>query len=188
MTHSKWHNGWWLQARAAPSPHFDARPDPNDISLLVIHNISLPPGEFTGDAVERFFLGQLSAHEHPYFATIATLRVSSHFFIRRNGDVVQFVAADDRAWHAGVSSFQQRERCNDFSLGVELEGSDEQAFEPEQYTSLVTITRALQARYPAITLERITGHQHIAPQRKTDPGPFFDWDAYRRMLFQTQTR
>lgn len=173
-----WHfraDGWLPAARHVASPHFDERPDPADISLLVIHGISLPPGEFGGPYIEQLFLGTLDSAGHPYFAALAGLRVSSHFLIRRDGELVQFVSADHRAWHAGVSRFDGRERCNDFSLGVELEGTDELAYTDAQYDCLLRLVGAIQQRWPAITTARVTGHEHIAPGRKTDPGSAFDW-------------
>lgn len=182
MTTSPWQNGWWHKARVVRSTHCDRRPDPSDISLLVIHNISLPPGKFGGADVEDFFTGKLERDADPYFSTIAHLRVSAHFFIRRDGEVVQFVSTEQRAWHAGVSSFDGRERCNDFSIGIELEGSDDCAFTDAQYLQLSALTQDIMALYPAISSARISGHQHIAPIRKTDPGPFFDWGRYRASL------
>lgn len=168
-------HGWLTGARRVPSPNFDARPSGCGIDLLVIHAISLPPGQFTGDAVERFFLNQLNAAEDPYFQTIASMRVSAHFLIRRDGQLMQFVSCQDRAWHAGVSSHEGRPRCNDFSIGVELEGTDCVPFESAQYQALASLTTALRARYP---LSAVRGHCHIAPERKTDPGPYFDWGRY----------
>lgn len=169
-------DGWlhgdvpWL--RHAPSPNYDARPDAVDISLVVIHAISLPPNDFSGDAIECFFQNRLDAGAHPYFRQIADLRVSAHFLIRRDGEVVQFVAVRQRAWHAGVSCWLGRERCNDFSLGIELEGSDDCDFCDAQYTRLNELLVLLRARYP---IDAIAGHSDIAPGRKTDPGPCFDW-------------
>jgi AmpD protein len=157
-----------------PSPNFDERPA-GDIELLVIHNISLPPDEFGGDGVERLFTNTLDAEAHPYYRTIAGLKVSAHFFIRRDGRLVQFVPCTRRAWHAGVSSWQGRGRCNDFSLGVELEGCDTRPFTDAQYETLHELTLALRAAYP---LRGIAGHSDIAPGRKTDPGPHFDWLRY----------
>lgn len=168
-------HGWLASARRVPSPNFDARPQGCGIDLLVIHAISLPPGQFAGDAIERFFLNQLDAAENPYFETIASMRVSAHFLIRRDGALVQFVSCQDRAWHAGVSCHDGRTHCNDFSIGIELEGTDFVAFEPMQYQALAWLTAALRARYP---IQAVRGHCHIAPERKTDPGPFFDWDRY----------
>ncbi len=177
---------WLADARHSPSPNADERPTDCQTDLLVIHNISLPPGEFTGDYVEDLFLNQLDPAAHPYFATIAELRVSAHLFVRRNGDCIQFVALDRRAWHAGVSCFQGRERCNDFSIGIELEGSDDQPFTAAQYERLAQLTAQIMQHYPAITIERITGHSDIAPGRKTDPGPLFDWQRYRAMIGQAR--
>ena len=170
------------QAQWCPSPNYNDRPDPADISLLVIHNISLPPGQFGGPYIEDLFLNRLDPEQHPYFQDISQLTVSSHFLIRRDGSVLQFVTCDKRAWHAGVSSFGGRQNCNDFSLGIELEGADDVAYEAAQYDVLIAVTALLQQHYPAITDDRITGHENIAPGRKTDPGPAFDWDGYRRRL------
>jgi AmpD protein len=157
-----------------PSPNCDPRPA-GEIGLLVIHNISLPPGQFGGDGVQRLFTNMLDADAHPYYRTIAGLKVSAHFFVRRDGHVVQFVSCLDRAWHAGQSCWQGRERCNDFSIGVELEGTDELPFADAQYLALLELSRALRDAYP---IRGIAGHSDIAPQRKTDPGPCFDWMRY----------
>lgn len=176
---SGWMQGGWMPGILhTPSPNFDERPEAVEISLLVIHNISLPPGVFQGSAIEDFFLNRLNPAAHPYFAQIADMRVSAHLLVRRDGSVQQFVGLDKRAWHAGLSNFCGRERCNDFSIGIELEGSDELAFDDRQYQALADLTRALRARHPAITPDRIVGHSDIAPGRKTDPGPFFDWPRY----------
>ena len=175
-------DGWLSDARRLPSPHCDDRPDLQDISLLVIHNISLPPRVFGGPWIDDLFLGRLDPEAHPCFAEIATLRVSAHLLIRRDGRIIQYVPFHGRAWHAGVSCFEGREACNDFSIGIELEGADDSPYTTAQYERLAAITRALQAAYPAITPERITGHSDIAPGRKTDPGAAFDWGRYRRML------
>jgi N-acetyl-anhydromuramoyl-L-alanine amidase len=169
-------------ARECPSPHQDERPDPRDIGLVVIHNISLPPGIFGGRYIDDLFLGRLDPDAHPYFRDIAPLRVSSHLCIARDGAVTQYVPFDRRAWHAGVSNWQGRERCNDFSIGIELEGTDDTPFEPRQYVSLVGALRALFARYPKLGSRRLTGHSDIAPGRKTDPGPHFDWSRLHAML------
>jgi AmpD protein len=158
-----------------PSPHCDARPANIPIDLIVVHNISLPPGQFGTGAIEQFFCGKLDYSQHPYFATIAELKVSAHLLIKRDGEVVQFVPFAQRAWHAGVSNFQGRERCNDFSIGIELEGTDDLPYEKEQYNQLARVIRLLQDAYPDIRHDRITGHAAIAPARKTDPGPAFDW-------------
>lgn len=157
-----------------PSPNCDARQG-GAIDLLVIHNISLPPGDFGGDGVERLFTNTLNVGEHPYYETIAGLRVSAHFFVRRDGKLVQFVSCLQRAWHAGVSCWQGHERCNDFSIGIEMEGSDDLPFTEAQYKTLNELTVALREAYP---IRGIVGHSDIAPQRKTDPGPHFDWRRY----------
>lgn len=171
-------DGWLSDARICSSPHFNARPAGESISLLVIHNISLPPGQFGGGFVHEFFSGRLDPAAHPYFSDIAPLRVSAHFLIERDGAVTQFVSCLDRAWHAGASCHEGRSDCNDFSIGIELEGTDDQPFSERQYQALIDLTATLQAAYPDITLARITGHEHIAPGRKTDPGPCFDWGRY----------
>lgn len=162
-----------------PSPNSDARPAGVEITLLVIHNISLPPGRFGGNAIAELFTNRLDPAAHPYFATVAQLRVSAHFLIGRDGALTQFVSCARRAWHAGPSAWRGREHCNDFSIGVELEGTDELAYEAGQYRVLARLTRALRRRYP---IADFAGHQHIAPGRKTDPGPAFDWARFRRLL------
>jgi len=169
-------DGWLKGVECLPSPNFGERPTGEQISLIVVHNISLPPDEFGGDWVEKFFLNQLDPDAHPYFATIAEAQVSAHFYIRRDGRVMQFVGCDQRAWHAGRSQWCERENCNDYSVGIELEGSDSQRFTSAQYAALWTVIDALRARYPITT---IVGHSDIAPGRKTDPGPGFDWLAVR---------
>ncbi|MBK9161739.1 MAG: 1,6-anhydro-N-acetylmuramyl-L-alanine amidase AmpD [Nitrosomonadales bacterium] len=166
--------GWLAGAERQPSPNCDERPG-GEIELLVIHNISLPPGEFGGDGVPQLFSNTLDPDGHPYFRTIAGLKVSSHFFIRRNGGIVQFVPCTRRAWHAGTSCWQGRAGCNDFSIGIEIEGSDFVPFTDAQYVVLHDLTLALRASYP---IRGIAGHSDIAPQRKTDPGPYFDWMRY----------
>lgn len=174
--------------RQAPSPNQDERPAESVIEVLVIHAISLPPGQFGGEWVERLFCNRLAPGEHPYFAEICHLKVSAHFLIRRDGELIQFVPAHRRAWHAGESwhwqrpQHQQRPRVNDFSLGIELEGCDEEPFAEKQYVTLASLTRELIRRYPGIIPENIVGHCDIAPGRKTDPGPCFDWDHYRTLL------
>lgn len=176
---------YWLDAvKHTPSPNFDARPTDCSIDLLVIHNISLPPGVFEGDDVEAFFLNQLHHIKHPFFEEIRELKVSSHLFIRRDGSAQQFVDLDNRAWHAGQSTWQGKERCNDFSIGIELEGTDDQTFTDAQYKTLIQLTLQIQQQYPDITNDRIVGHSDIAPDRKTDPGPHFDWSRYRQGLSQ----
>lgn len=173
--------GLLIGANYLPSPNHNDRPANTPIDLLVIHNISLPPGEFTGDYVQSFFLNQLNAQAHPYFATIAELQVSSHLFIRRDASIWQFVPFHKRAWHAGESAFQGRAGCNDYSIGIELEGTDDLPFTPVQYDTLAVITCALMRNYP-ISPDGIVGHSDIAPMRKTDPGPTFDWNHYKQLV------
>ena len=175
-------SGWLTDSRHHPSPNFDERPADADISLLVIHNISLPPEQFEGSWILDFFSNQLDPAAHPYFKTISDLSVSAHALIRRDGELIQLVSFNDRAWHAGASCYEGRERCNDFSIGIELEGSDNQPFEEQQYKTLCELTRVLIDRYPKLSKATITGHSDIAPERKTDPGPFFDWEHYFSML------
>jgi N-acetyl-anhydromuramoyl-L-alanine amidase len=175
-------DGWLAPARRVESPNFNQRAAGETVDLLVIHNISLPPGQFGTGCVEQFFCNQLDHSAHPFFAEIQSLQVSSHLLIERSGEVIQFVSFDDRAWHAGLSCFQGRESCNDFSIGIELEGTDDTPYTDEQYRQLTVVTRAIQNSYPAITTDRIAGHSDIAPERKTDPGPAFDWDRFRREL------
>ncbi|MHA4867914.1 1,6-anhydro-N-acetylmuramyl-L-alanine amidase AmpD [Duganella sp. PWIR1] len=174
-------DGWLPQALRYDSPYFDARPGsaPADITLLVVHNISLPAGCFGGPHVSDLFTGRIDYNADPSFEDLRGLKVSSHFFIRRDGRIIQYVSANDRAWHAGASSFCGRDKCNDFAIGVELEGSDFVAFEAAQYAALAQLTTALQQHYP---LTEVRGHEHIAPGRKTDPGPLFDWEYYQKLL------
>jgi AmpD protein len=175
-------DGWYLPAQRRVSPNFDSRPDPADISLLVIHNISLPPGEYGGTYIEEFFCNELDCGCHPWFERLRDLRVSAHLLIDRQGALCQFVPFHLRAWHAGESCFEGRSNCNDFSIGVELEGCDDETYTEQQYASLVRLTRSIQQAYPTITAARITGHSDIAPHRKTDPGPAFDWQYYLEQL------
>lgn len=175
-------NGWLEKVKHTPSPFCDQRPEDTQISLLVIHNISLPPGQYGSDDIEQFFTGRLNAEKHPFFKIIQNMRVSAHCLIRRDGEVIQFVSFSDRAWHAGQSSFAGIAKCNDYSVGIELEGTDYHAYTEAQYCSLAAVTAALQKKYPAITSQRITGHQYIAPLRKTDPGLVFDWRKFRSYL------
>lgn len=168
-------------ARQIQCDNHNERPA-DEISLLVIHNISLPAGEFGGPYIEDLFCNRLDPAAHPDFVAIAALRVSAHLLIRRDGSLLQFVPFNRRAWHAGVSCYAGREQCNDFSIGIELEGTDDQPFTDQQYQQLITVTRLLMQHYPAITAERITGHSDIAPERKTDPGPCFDWTSYLQQL------
>jgi AmpD protein len=169
--------GWLTGARRVESPNFDERPQAMPVDLLVIHNISLPPGEFGGNGVVELFTNRLDPAAHPYYRTIHALRVSAHFFIRRDGELIQFVPTDKRAWHAGASAWAGRERCNDFSIGIELEGTDETPFTEPQYRRLDELIEVLRNRYP---IADIVGHSDIAPGRKTDPGPCFDWTRIRR--------
>ena len=172
--------GWHRQARHVPSPNHDLRPPGLAPDLLLIHHISLPPGRFSGDAIERLFTNTLDPAADPSFADLSALRVSAHFLIRRRGELLQFVSCDARAWHAGISSFLGRERCNDFSIGIELEGTGERRYTEAQYRVLGRLTRALSRRWP---LRHVAGHSDVAPGRKTDPGPSFDWSR-----FETLTR
>jgi len=169
-------NGLLSHARINPSPNFDKRPDKTDISLIVIHNISLPPNQYGGNGIDQLFTNSLNKNEHPYYQEIYKLRVSCHLLIRRDGEIIQYVPFHKRAWHAGISKFAGRETCNDFSIGIEMEGSDFEAFTEEQYQSLIHAIKSLLARYPSLSTKAITGHEHIAPGRKTDPGPYFDWE------------
>lgn len=177
-------NGTLLTARQQPSPNYNDRPDVDDISLLVIHNISLPPQEFGGTYIEDFFCNCLDYSKHPYFYRLRSLNVSSHLLIDRSGHTMQFVNFAQRAWHAGVSSYEGRSDCNDFSIGIELEGSDNIPYTEEQYRGLIKIVEILMRHYPLITPERIVGHIDIAPERKTDPGPAFDWQYFRQQILR----
>lgn len=167
-----WRDGWWRAACARPSPNFGPRPAGCVPTLLVVHSISLPPGQWGGDAVQRLFQNRLDCDEHPYFDRLRGLQVSAHFFIRRSGRTLQFVSCDQRAWHAGVSSWRGREGCNDWSVGIELEGLEGLRFDAQQYRSLARLIRVLSSRYP---LQEVVGHEHISPGRKQDPGPGFEW-------------
>lgn len=169
-------NGWLLEAARKPSLHHDARPDGASVELVVVHGISLPPGEYGGPFVTQLFTGALDASAHPYFRGLAGLKVSSHLLIRRDGSLMQFVSFDARAWHAGRSSWNGREECNDFSVGIELEGCDEHPYADAQYRSLAAVLAALRVAYPTLAAGAVAGHGDIAPGRKTDPGPAFEWD------------
>ncbi|CAG7856554.1 N-acetyl-anhydromuramoyl-L-alanine amidase [biofilm metagenome] len=176
-------NQHWLRAaRRVVSPNFDDRPDPDDISLIVIHCISLPPNEFGGECIDQLFCNRLNPDDHPYFATIYQMKVSSHLLIKRNGDIVQYVPFDKRAWHAGQSCYQGRERCNDFSIGIELEGTEAISYTEAQYTQLANAVASLLKVYPGLSVDKITGHSNIAPGRKTDPGNSFDWLKFYSLL------
>ena len=176
-------NSGWLQcARRVDSPNYDDRPAGSSPEVFIIHSISLPPGKFSGPAVERLFTNRLNPDDDPYFNQLTGLKVSSHFFIRRDGELVQFVSTLKRAWHCGLSYCLGRHRVNDFSIGVELEGLDNCAFEQDQYHTLLRLTKSLQHNYPAIVCKNIFGHQHISPGRKADPGSGFDWYYYLSSL------
>jgi len=174
-------------ARHVPSPNFDDRPAGTLVDLILVHGISLPPNQYGGPWIDRLFTNSLPPDEHPYFAAVAHLKVSSHALIRRDGEVVQYVPFHQRAWHAGASTYQGRERCNDFSIGIELEGADETPYEPGQYRMLSAVILALCDAYPSLSLSRIAGHSDIAPGRKTDPGPAFDWPRLRALLRATHS-
>ncbi len=174
-----WRDGWWQRCQHRISPNQGPRPDGAAVTLAVVHSISLPPGHFRGDAVERLFTNRLDWEAHPYFQGIQGLQVSAHFYIRRTGRTVQFVSCERRAWHAGASSWRGRDNCNDWSIGVELEGLEGHWFEAAQYQSLARLLSALARRYPLV---EVVGHEHVAPGRKADPGAGFDWAELRRRL------
>ena len=167
-----WQRGWWAHARHCPSPHFGPRPEASVVSLVLVHSISLPPGVYGGAEVEQFFLNQLDVSAHPYFDALRGMRVSAHFFIRRDGECVQFVSCRERAWHAGASQWRGRTNCNDFSVGIELEGLEGEGFEAAQYASLVSLLRALDHEGRHLD---VAGHEHVSAGRKSDPGSGFDW-------------
>ena len=169
-------------ARQVPSPNCGDRPDKDNVDLVVVHSISLPPGQYGGTQIEQFFSNTLDCTEHPYFQQIEGLKVSAHLLIRRNGEIVQFVPFNRRAWHAGESSYKGRSNCNDFSIGIELEGTDVEPFDPAQYQQLARVCHALEAAYPGFSLQNITGHSDISPGRKTDPGSGFDWQYFSSLL------
>ena len=181
-------SGWVSGARRCPSPNCNERPAGEQVSLLVIHNISLPPGRFGGHWIDDLFCNRLDCSAHPWFGQLRGLEVSAHFLIRRDGTLVQYVPVDARAWHAGKSTFAGRDNCNDYSIGIELEGTDERPYTRKQYRRLVALSVLLLRACPAITPERIVGHSDIAPGRKTDPGPSFDWAGYRRQLAEALAR
>ncbi len=176
---SRWHKGWWAVARGVPSPNFGPRPAGESPSLVVLHSISLPPGVFRGDAVERLFTNTLNVSRHGYFAGLVDLRVSAHFLVRRDGRCLQFVSCDERAWHAGASCWRGRSNCNDWSVGIEVEGLEGRPFVAAQYRALGRLLAAVTRCYP---IEEIVGHEHVAPERKQDPGAGFDWMRLRRAL------
>ncbi len=170
------------EARFRESPNHSDRPDLEEVSLLVIHNISLPPGEFGNDCIEELFCNELDCDSHPFFESLKDLKVSAHVLIKREGEVIQFVPFHKKAWHAGESQFEGRDSCNEFSIGIELEGTDFEAFTDIQYERLAEITKLLLMEYRGLTTDRIVGHSDIAPERKTDPGPFFDWQRFHGSL------
>jgi len=174
-----WDGGWYRFARRLDSPNFGPRPADATVDLLLIHSVSLPPGQYGGDEVQRLFTNTLDWNAHPYFKSIEGMQVSSHFYIRRNGELWQFVSCDDRAWHAGVSCYRGRNNCNDDSIGIELEGLEGESFESGQYETLGSLCAALGQRYP---VQHIAGHEHVAPGRKADPGPGFQWRVLQQTL------
>jgi len=180
-----WRDGWWWRAQACPSPNHNARPPASAVSLVVVHSISLPPGQYGSDAIERLFTNRLDWSAHPYFESIRGLQVSAHFVIRRSGQLLQFVSCDRRAWHAGASSWRGRDNCNDYSIGVELEGLEGERFKAAQYARLVVLLRALSRRY---AIDAVVGHEHVAPMRKHDPGKGFDWARLARALRWARAR
>lgn len=179
LAEALWLDGWYRFARHLTSPNFGARPEGSPIDLIVLHSISLPPGHYGGDEVQRFFINQLDWESHPYFQQIRNTQVSAHFYIRRNGELWQFVSTLQRAWHAGKSSYQGRDNCNDYSIGIELEGLEGDMFEDAQYESLAALCAAIGQRHTTV---HVAGHEHIAPDRKSDPGSGFDWLRFIRML------
>ena len=174
-----WLNGWWTQARRLDSPNFGQRPSTAVIDTVIVHSISLPPGQYGGQEVQSLFTNQLDWDAHPYFQEIRGIRVSAHFYIRRDGQLWQFVSCDARAWHAGKSSFAGRDNCNDYSIGIELEGLESETFETEQYAQLAQLLRNLRVHYP---IAQVLGHEHVAPGRKSDPGPGFDWPRLKKTV------
>jgi AmpD protein len=174
-----WDGGWYRFARRLESPNFGPRPDGANVDLVVVHSISLPPGEYGGDGVQQLFTNTLDWNAHPYFKTIEGLQVSSHFYVRRGGELWQFVSCDHRAWHAGASHWRGRDNCNDYSVGIELEGLEGDTFEQAQYETLAGLLTAIAQRYP---IAHVAGHEHIAPGRKNDPGPGFDWALLHNLL------
>ena len=174
---ARWRQGWWSGASRCSSPNFGPRPVGTAVELVVLHSISLPPGQYGGDAIERLFTNRLDTGAHPYFSQLRGLTVSAHFLVRRDGRLRQFVSCDQRAWHAGVSAWRGRDNCNDWSIGIELEGLEGQPFDAPQYGTLVRLLAAIARGYP---VRELVGHEHVAPGRKQDPGPGFDWAALRQ--------
>jgi AmpD protein len=179
LCHPDWSDGWWAHARPVASPNFGLRPVGAIIDLAVIHSISLPPGQYGGPEIEQLFTNQLDWSTHPYFEQIRDLEVSSHFVIRRDGEVLQFVSVFDRAWHAGRSSWRGRDNCNDYAVGIELEGLEDHPFEAAQYRALATLLQALRQTCP---ISQVAGHEHVSPGRKQDPGKAFDWPMLKQLL------
>tara|TARA_Y100001935_G_C17290560_1_gene503047 strand:- start:266 stop:811 length:546 start_codon:yes stop_codon:yes gene_type:complete len=173
---------WLSNVTRTPSPNFNSRPKNQNVDLIIIHCISLPPGIFKGNSIEKFFKNKLDFNSHPYFKEIKNLKVSSHFLIRRDGHIQQFVALNKRAWHAGESNFLGKKDCNDYSIGIELEGTEDTNFEEIQYKNLINLTENIIKYFPLITLDRIIGHSEVSPNRKTDPGQFFDWKKYKNSI------
>lgn len=186
IEHTEIVNGWLSDVDKVKSPHYSPREPETSISLLVVHNISLPPGQFGGPYITDLFLGELSPDADPYFQEIYQLQVSAHCLIRRDGQIIQYVSFDDKAWHAGVSSYEGREKCNDFSIGIELEGTDSIPYTEIQYQQLVCLVKKLQEYYPLISHNQLVGHCDIAPGRKTDPGESFDWTYFKSVLNQSK--
>ena len=180
-----WNAGWWHKARRCESPNFGVRPAGMVIDLVLIHSISLPPGQYGGDAIERLFTNRLDWDAHPYYEQIRGMQVSAHFLVRRDGELLQFVSCDDRAWHAGTSVWRGRADCNDFSIGIELEGLEGEVFEAPQYKALTGLVKALARRYPVASA---AGHEHVAPGRKQDPGAGFDWPRFIAALNWPENR
>ena len=181
-------DGWLQQVRRVPSPNADCRPAGTELELIVIHGISLPPGEFGGPAIDELFCNCLDPAAHPYYRDVATLRVSSHVLISRDGSLTQYVPFHRRAWHAGESSFAGRDACNDFSVGIELEGCDDVPYTEDQYETLADLVRGLRQAYPSLCEAPVVGHEHIAPGRKTDPGPAFNWHRLTAMIGNENSR
>lgn len=180
-----WFDGWWNSAHRIDSPNHGSRPAGAEIDLVVLHSISLPPGQYGGVGIEQLFTNRLDWDAHPYYAQIRGLEVSAHFLIRRDGGLQQFVSCDRRAWHAGRSQWLGRDSCNDYSIGIELEGLEGERFEPAQYEALAALLTAIGSRYP---IRHVVGHEHVAPGRKADPGPGFDWDRLRLSLGWPESR
>jgi AmpD protein len=176
------HNHWLTEITHTPSPNFNSRPNDHDLSLIVIHCISLPPQQFGGDYIEQLFCNRLNPQQHPYFKEIYQLEVSAHLLIKRDGQIIQYVAFNQRAWHAGLSTYQGRQNCNDFSIGIELEGTETIPYTTAQYQQLAKVIKILLQQYPTLSQEHIAGHSDIAPQRKTDPGDAFQWSTLWQLL------